>query len=136
MRISEVAARAAVQPDTVRYYEREGLLRPPPRTPGGYRDYDQQALADLEFIKRAQTSGLTLKQVREVMEIASAARPPCEHVRAAVRSRLSEVEARLRDLEALRARLRATLRRLDRAPRPKAGCRCPAIESASPRLRR
>lgn len=129
MRIGELAKQVGVTPDTIRYYEREGLLPPPERTPSGYRDYEQGVLDDLRFIKKAQALGLKLRDVREVLEISSGGKPPCEHVRATVSARLVDTEKRLRELRALRATLRETLERLDRAPAPKAGCRCAVIES-------
>ena len=131
MRIGELAERACVTPDTIRYYERERLLPPPPRTPGGYRDYNQTALDDLIFIRKAQVLGLRLRDIREILEISSGGRPPCEHVRATVSARLSQVEGRMRELDALRGTLKDTLARLDRAPEPSAGCRCSVIESAA-----
>ena len=130
MRIGELARSAGVTPDTVRYYEREGLLPLPQRTPSGYRDYAPEMLDDLQFIKKAQALGLKLSAVREVLEISSGGRQPCEHVRETVSDRLAEVETRLRELRGLRATLRETLERLDRAPAPRAGCRCAVIESA------
>ena len=129
MRIGELAKTAGVTPDTIRYYEREGLLPSPQRTESGYRDYGPGVMDDLLFIKKAQALGLKLSDVREVLEISSGGKPPCEHVRATVSARLVEVEERLRELRALRATLRETLERLDRAPAPKAGCRCAVIES-------
>jgi len=68
--------------------------------------------------------------VREVLEISSGGRQPCEHVRATVSLRLADVDTRLRELRALRETLRETLKRLDRAPPPKSGCRCAVIESS------
>ena len=130
MRIGELAKQVGVTPDTIRYYEREGLLPPAERTPSGYRDYGLDAVNDLQFIRKAQALGLKLRDVREVLEISSGGKPPCEHVRATVSARLAEVEGRLRELRALRATLRETLERLDRAPPPKAGCRCTVIDSA------
>ena len=130
MRIGELAKTVGVTTDTIRYYEREGLLPSPERTPNGYRDYGPGVLDDLQFIKKAQALGLKLRDVREVLEISSGGKPPCEHVRATVSARLAEVEERVRELRALRATLRETLERLDRAPPPKAGCRCAVIESA------
>ncbi len=130
MRIGELAKTAGVTPDTIRYYEREGLLPFPQRTESGYRDYGPGVMEDILFIKKAQALGLKLSDVREVLEISSGGKQPCEHVHATVSARLVEVEERLRDLRALRATLRETLERVDRAPPPKAGCRCVVIESA------
>lgn len=129
MRIGELARRAGVTPDTVRYYEREGLVPSPGRTPGGYRNYGADAVDDVLFVKKAQALGLKLADVREVLEISAGGKAPCEHVRATVTARLAEVEGRLRELRALRTTLRETLERLDRAPEPRAGCRCAVIEA-------
>ena len=129
MRIGELAKKAGVTPDTIRYYEREGLLPQARRTASRYRDYGPEVVDDLRFIKKAQTLGLRLRDVREVLEISSGGKAPCEHVRATVEARLSDVEQRLRELRALRSTLRTTLDRLDDAPKPKAGCRCEVIES-------
>ena len=129
MRIGDLADRAGVRPHTIRYYEREGLLPPPRRTSGKYRDYEPEALEDLRFIRKAQTIGLSLGEVREVMEIASGGRAPCDHVRAILTTRLTEVEERLRELRILRSTLRAALERLDRAPEPREACRCAVIEA-------
>ena len=130
MRIGELAKAAGVSPDTLRYYEREGLLPLADRTPSGYRDYGPEALADLQFIKKAQALGLNLSEVGKILEISSGRQAPCEHVRSSVTGRLAEVEQRLKELRALRLTLRETLERLDRTPMPKAGCRCAVIESA------
>ena len=129
MKIGELAARAGVTPDTIRYYERTGLLPAPRRTAAGYRDYDAAATDDLTFIRKAQRVGLKLADVREVMEISAGGKAPCEHVRATVTARLAEVEGRMKELRALRSTLKTTLARLDSTP-PRAGCRCAAIESA------
>ena len=130
MRIGELANAGGVSPDTLRYYEREGLIPVADRTPSGYRDYGPEALSDLRFIKKAQALGLRLSEVREILEISSRGQAPCEHVRSSVANRLVEVEHRLKELRALRSTLRETLERLDRAPEPQGGCRCAVIESA------
>lgn len=130
MRIKELGQRAGVAPDTVRYYERVGLLGPAARAPNGYREYDDEALEDLRFIQKAQALGLKLRDIREVMEIAAGGRAPCTHVRAALHARLAEVEARLRELRSLRATLRDALARVDRSRPQRGPCRCPVIEVA------
>ena len=118
MRIGKLAKAVGVSPDTLRYYEREGLLPPADRTASGYRDYGPEALSDMRFIKKAQALGLRLSEIREVLEISSGGLAPCEHVRSSVSRRLVEVEQRLKELRALRSTLRETLERLDRAPAP------------------
>src|SRR5260370_30412807 len=94
MRIGELAQRAAVTPDTIRYYERVGLLGRAPRAPNRYRDYAAATLDDLRFIHRAQALGLKLHDIQEVMEIAAGGRAPGGHVPAAPPAPLREGEAR------------------------------------------
>ena len=131
MRIKQLADRAGVEPDTIRYYERVGLLGRAPRAANGYREYGENSLEDLRFIHKAQALGLSLRDIHEVMEIAAGGRAPCEHVWSALNSRLQEVERRLRELRSLRATLRQALARVDQAPRREARCRCPVIEAPS-----
>ena len=128
MKIGELARRAGVTADTIRFYEREELLGEPVRTPNGYRDYGEGTLEDLVFIRKAQALGLRLAEVREVLEIAAGGLTPCDHVRDKVRARLSEVDRRMSELRALRATLIETLDRLDVAESTAPGCRCAAIE--------
>ena len=130
MRIGELAKQAGVTTDTIRYYEREGLLGPPARTPSGYRDYGETALDDLRFIKKGQTLGLRLSDVREVMTITSGGELPCDHVRVTITARLQEVDEKIRELQDLRSTLMETFARLDTLAEPVAGCRCAIIESA------
>lgn len=132
MRIGELAKTVGITPDTIRYYEREGLLPPPPRAANGYRDYQPATIDDLQFIRKAQALGLKLSAVREVLEISSGGEQPCEHVRATVASRLAEVEYRLKELRELRSTLRETLSRIAATPPPGDGCRCSVIESVDP----
>ena len=103
MRIGELAKRAGVTTDTIRYYEREGLLGPPARTPAGYRDYDEVALEDLRFIKKGQTLGLRLTDMREVMAITSGGGVCCDHVRTTITARRKEVDEQIRELQELRS---------------------------------
>ncbi len=130
LRIGELSARAGVSTYTIRFYERTGILPPAPRTASGYRAYPPEAVEHLVFVKKAQALGLRLADVKEVLEISSGGRQPCEHVREKVEDRLREVDARLRDLTELRETLSSTLKLLDTAPKAPAGCRCAVIDAA------
>lgn len=107
MLIGQVAERSGVTAKTLRFYEREGLLPEPDRTAGGYRDYDPGAVERVRFIKDAQSAGLTLAQVGEVLDIRDSGDSPCQHVADLVDDRLREVEERLRELRSVRDELGA-----------------------------
>ena len=128
LRIGEVALRGHVRTDTLRYYERLGLVEPATRSPGGYRLYDPEAVERLAFVKKAQAMGLTLEEVREVIKAALEGSPPCDHVRATLRTRLGEVDQRIADLRALRGTLVRALERSRDVPVAD-GCLCAIIES-------
>jgi DNA-binding transcriptional MerR regulator len=113
MRIGELATAAGVSAKTVRYYEAEGLVPEPRRTPSGYRDFDAADVDRVVFVKQAQAAGLTLRQIGEVLAIRDGGRPPCAHVARLVDARLAEVEHRLRMLRDTRRRLVEVRERLD-----------------------
>jgi DNA-binding transcriptional MerR regulator len=102
--IGRLAEAAGVHVETVRYYEREGLLQPPPRTASGYRQYGEGDLWRLEFIARGKRLGFTLKEIAALLED-GAASP--DTVLAATRRKIEEVVARQHELEELRLRLEA-----------------------------
>lgn len=135
VRIGDLAAHAGVTPDTLRYYERLGLLPRPHRTRTGYRLYDGATAERIGFIHKAQALGLTLEEVREVLAVAESASPPCEHVRALLSRRLKEVQARIAELESLQRSLARALARSRSLPLARS-CVCGIIEStAVPRHR-
>jgi DNA-binding transcriptional MerR regulator len=109
MRIGEVAAKAGVSTDTVRHYERLGLLPKAPRGPNGYRHYSDTAVRRVLTIRSAVQFGFPLKDLRGFLESRAAGRPPCADVRAQAARLLSEVDARIRDLQGARRQMRRTL---------------------------
>lgn len=102
MRIGELAEATGTTTKTLRFYEDSGLLPPPKRTVSGYRDYDQDAIARLDFIRRGRATGLTLAQVREVLDIRDAGTAPCHHVKELLDIRLTALDQQIADLQALR----------------------------------
>lgn len=130
MRIGQLADAAGVSAKTVRYYEGEGLLHEPDRTPSGYRDYDADTVDRLAFIRHAQAAGLTLRQIREILEVRDGGHAPCRHVADLVAHRLDEVERRLDELQHTHAQLRQLKQRLDTLD--PADCAPSAICSAIP----
>jgi DNA-binding transcriptional MerR regulator len=115
--VSQLADRAGVAADTVRYYERVGLLPAPQRTAAGYRQYDEAALERLGLIRAAQAAGLRLRDIGELLQVADHGRCPCGHTETLLRERLAEVEAELARLAGLKAELTRLL-----APRAEPCC--------------
>lgn len=105
MRIGEVATAAGTSTKALRFYEAQGLLPAPARTPAGYRTYTPETLARLDFIHRGQAAGLTLAQIKQVLQIRDHGQAPCEHVQDLLDQRLADVEAQLRSLAALHGTL-------------------------------
>ena len=103
--IGQVARRAGVGVETVRYYEREGLLEEPPRRASGYRQYSDEVVKRLHFIKRAQKLGFSLKEITELLMLRVDARTACEEVRQRTEAKIAEVERKLRELQRMRQAL-------------------------------
>ena len=99
MRIGELIVKAGVKAETVRFYERNGLLPQPVREPSGYRFYDDDSLKRLRFIRGAQELGFTLRQVRELMEMRVGPGCTCGDVKGRIEEQLLEVNSKLRDLQ-------------------------------------
>ena len=105
MRIGELAAAAGTTTKTLRFYEDRGLLPRTERAANGYRDYGPEALSRLDFIRRGRIAGLTLAQIREVIDIRDAGEAPCHHVYELFAARVLDIERQIADLDALRADL-------------------------------
>lgn len=113
MLIGQLADATGVTAKTLRFYEDDGLLPAPDRTPAGYRDYPQTAVDRVQFIRHAQAAGLTLAHIRQILTIRDDGLPPCDHVALLVDQRLGEIDRRLTELKRTREELRALRHRLD-----------------------
>lgn len=109
LRTGELAAAAGVNAQTLRYYERRGLLAEPRRSLGGHRLYPEDAVTLLRVIKAAQRLGFTLDEVAELLEVTSARRRSDAGLQARAAAKLAEIDAKLADLRAVRDTLRAAL---------------------------
>jgi DNA-binding transcriptional MerR regulator len=115
-RISEIAEKAGVTPDAIRYYERLGVLPRALRTAGGLRTYGEDALPRVRFIQQAQALGLTLKDVKElVANEGRGGHQRCRRVRDLLKTRLAEIDARIKEMQAFRRTLRVHLNECERA---------------------
>ena len=122
--VSALADQAGLSADTVRYYERVGLLPELARSAAGYRLYDQDAVGRLRLIKGAQRAGLRLREIGELLQVADRDRCPCGHTETLLRERLAEVRAELARLQALETEL---TRLLEHYPDPA----CPETVTAA-----
>jgi len=121
--ISGLAAAAAVSIETVRYYQRRGLLREPPRPPGGMRRYANADVDQLRFIKRAQAMGFTLEEIGSLLKLR--VQNACHATRALAVSKLRLVDTNIRELQQLRAELAQLIAACDANAEES---RCPVIE--------
>lgn len=102
MLIGELARRAGVNVQTVRYYERRGLLAEPSRTLGGYREYTEDALDRLRFIRRAQDLGFTLAEIADLLVLRLDPRTPADAVKRRAHAKIADIDQRVRGLERMR----------------------------------
>lgn len=146
LRPSELARLTGVSTDTLRHYERKGVLGLPTRSDSGYRRYPPEAVGRVRLVRRALTIGFTLDELAGVLSERDRGGAPCRRVRALVTERLAELDARLGDLTELRDELQILLRDWDRRlARIPAGAQArlldlladrPAVERAVARRRR
>ncbi len=101
--VSKLARRAGTSADTLRYYERIGLLPEPERSPSGYRLYGDAAAERVQFIKRAQRFGLRLEEIAELLQVRERGLCPCGHTRRLLERRMEEMDREMETLARLRA---------------------------------
>lgn len=124
--IGKLAKLAGVRIDTVRYYERNGLLAPRARLASGYRRYGELELARLRFIRKAQKLGFSLKQIETLLNLS--ARRNVAQVKRAAQTKLEDVEARIADLQRVRAGLTLLI---DACPGHGRASECPILRALS-----
>lgn len=116
---------------TVRYYERLGLLPPADRTASGYRRYSRGTVERLRFIRQAQALGFRLEEIKEIVRLRYVGQSPCDCVRGLLQRKLEQVEREMAELVRFRRQLRETLNRSQKLPRlpHSASGICPIIQS-------
>jgi MerR family mercuric resistance operon transcriptional regulator len=124
MTIGELARRSGSNVETIRYYERAGIIPEPPRSPGRYRVYDDDHLKRLLFVRRARELGFTLDRVRKLLELSDRGAPRAE-VRPVAASHLVDVRRRIADLQKMESVLAEALERCECSQEPG----CPVIEA-------
>jgi Cu(I)-responsive transcriptional regulator len=131
MNIGELARTADTKAETIRYYERIGLLAAPPRTAGNYRDYSVAHVSRLTFTRRARDLGFSIEQIRALLDMADQKEQSCEAVDTIAREHLADVKRKLADLTALRRELESMIGQC----RHGTVAECRILETLAPRTR-
>ena len=129
LKIGEVAERGGVNLQTIRYYEREGLLPEPPRLSSGYRVFPESAVRRVRFIKRAQELGFTLAEIRELLSLRIDAVGDSSQVRALARAKILDIDEKIHALTAMKG---ALTRVTDRCSGCGPASECPILDSIDP----
>lgn len=133
LRAGQAASELGVGVQTLHYYEREELIPAPPRSDAGYRLFTPELMERLRFIRRAQTLGLSLAEIKETLDLATIGESPCGRVQAALAEKLADIDRRLEQLMAFRGELAELV---ENAPKlqsaPSRGAVCAIVEGADP----
>jgi MerR family mercuric resistance operon transcriptional regulator len=124
MRSAEMATEAGVNIQTLRYYERRGLLEPPSRLPSGYRDYRPETVRTVRFVKRAQQLGFSLEEIETLLDLAAGGPASCDAAKALAAEKISALDERIATLAAMRDSL---LRLITTCERPPHRRECPLL---------
>jgi Hg(II)-responsive transcriptional regulator len=111
--VGELAKRAAVGVETVRFYEKQGLLEQPKRKESGYRQYDEDTVQILLFIRRAKELGFTLKEIKTLLVLQSNIDQPRSEIRLQASEKIAEIDARIADLFKMRNSLQSLVEQCD-----------------------
>jgi DNA-binding transcriptional MerR regulator len=127
--IGRLGTLADIEPKTLRYYDRVGLVRPRARTAAGYRVYGEDVVERLHFIRRAKALAMSLADIRRILAVRDEGAAPCRHVVTLVGQNLAKVEAQIAQLERLRNDLRRLWRLLKDQipPKPQSAAECPCF---------
>ena len=125
VRTSEVATQAQVNIQTLRYYERRGLLPEPRRTRSGYRAYTPDAVRVVRFVKHAQRLGFTLDDIEDLLHLADGGPDSCQEARAMARTRIADLQQRIEELAGIRD---ALARLVDTCDQPRSKRDCPILQ--------
>ena len=125
MWIGEAAEQAGVNVQTLRYYERRGLLPKPPRRTSGYREFPHESVRIVRFIKRAQELGFSLDEVEELLRLRRSSRRDRTRIRKVAEQRIAQIDRKITELD----RMRSALRGLVHACHEGATLECPIIEA-------
>lgn len=113
MRIGEFAKRSGVGIETIRYYERQGLLAEPKRKPSGYRQYNEAVVGRLQFIRRAKELGFTLGEIKELLGLWVDTNTRCTHVRQRAAKKITDIEEKIHSLQRIKRSLQKLMKQCE-----------------------
>ncbi len=105
LRIGEVANKSHVGVETVRFYEREGLIALPKRNVSGYRQYSESAIKQIQFIQHAKTLGFSLKEIRELIKLKSTRDARCKSIKSTAKAKISDIQEKIDALKRMKMAL-------------------------------
>jgi len=131
LKIGEAARATGLSVDAIRFYQRERLLKPPPRTEGGFRLFGADHIQNLRFIRKAQELGFSLSDIRQLLYVQNGKGETCSHVRDLLQQKLAAVRGKIGELNRLEGKLKAGLRKCNQELKSKRECldgHCPVLE--------
>ena len=127
MKIGQLAKAAGVGTETIRFYEKTGLLEEPARRVSGYREYEQAAIHRLMFIRRAKELGFTLNEIKELLALRIARTASCGRVKRQAEVKIADIDSKLKTLRRMKSALQKLTTACDRGDRSTVDC--PILES-------
>jgi len=128
MQIGQAAESTGLSIDTIRFYEKQGLVHAPQRSSGGYRVYDEWDVERLRFIGRAQNLGFSLQEIRELLVIESSEGDGCSHVHDLVATKIDKVKEKIAELKRIESRLTKAQKQCSAALMKSCNAECPVLE--------
>ena len=126
MKIGALAEKSGVDRQTIRYYESLNLLDIPSRTPAGYRVYDERSIGQLHFIRKAKSIGLTLKDIKKLIDLSSFGAKNCGEIAEFAREKITEVREKISHLKSIESSLNELQALCEKNPD---SVRCPFVEN-------
>ena len=128
MQIGALKTASGLSVKTLRYYEEVGLIQCSKRSSGGFRLFSPVVVPRLLFIKRAQTLGFSLQEIRHLLDIHDGGEPPCQTVKDGIQQKISDIDQQIQQLQTLQTELRSLIDLAPDAPERQVGVICPIIQ--------
>ena len=129
--IGQVTDLSGIPIRTIRYYESLGLLKSSGRTEGGFRQFSADVLTRLAFIKRAQHLGLSLEEIRDILQVYDQGQPPCGEIQGKLREKLAQIDQKIQDLLTLRSEIGGLLSGWQNPGHLQEDTICPILQKSS-----